>query len=100
MALPVEMIFDHQSNEHSSRKWFRRIWPGWPSVSIALLMACQTRGGEEPLVLPVWPGEVPRDYGAIGPYGPIGPERVRAPSEAPTKDAKWITNVKTPTITI
>ena len=25
---------------------------------------------------------------------------MRAPSEAPTKDAKWITNVKAPTITI
>ena len=70
------------------------------AVALALLMACQIRGAEESLVLPVWPGAIPGDHGAIGPYGPIGPERVRAPSEAPTKDAKWITNVKAPTITI
>lgn len=45
-------------------------------------------------VLPVWPGAVPGDFGTIG------PERVRAPSEAPTKDAKWITGVTNPTLTI
>ena len=49
---------------------------------------------EKPLVLPVWPDKVPGDYGTIG------AERVRAPSEAPTKDAKWITNVTKPTITV
>jgi acetyl esterase/lipase len=49
---------------------------------------------EEPLVVPVWPGTVPGDYGTIG------PERVRAPSEAPTKNAKWITGVTNPTVTI
>src|SRR5207245_11446643 len=49
---------------------------------------------QDPAVLPVWPGAVPGDYGAIG------PERVRAPSEAPTKNAKWITGVTKPTITI
>jgi acetyl esterase/lipase len=47
-----------------------------------------------PLVLNVWPGK------AVGDYGTIGAERVRAPAEAPTKDAKWITNVTTPTITV
>lgn len=61
---------------------------------IALLLLCRMGGASEPIVLPIWPGEVPGDYGAIG------PERVRTASEAPTKDAKWITNVKTPTITI
>ena len=45
-------------------------------------------------MLPVWPGAVPGDYGSIG------PERVRAPSEAPTKNAKWITNVTKPTLTL
>ncbi|MGZ8939868.1 MAG: alpha/beta hydrolase [Limisphaerales bacterium] len=45
-------------------------------------------------VLPIWPGAVPGDFGTIG------PERVRTPSEAPTKDAKWITNVKAPAITV
>lgn len=57
-------------------------------------VVCQAGAAEEPPVLPLWPGAVPGDYGKIG------PERVRAPSEAPTKDAKWITNVKTPTITL
>ena len=61
---------------------------------IVLLLVCPVKGAEEPLVLPVWPGAVPGDYGTIG------PERVRAPSEAPTKNAKWITNVTKPTITI
>jgi acetyl esterase/lipase len=48
----------------------------------------------DPLVLPVWPGAVPGDYGTVG------PERVRASAEAPTKDAKWITGVTKPTISV
>jgi acetyl esterase/lipase len=60
----------------------------------SLLLACTVKAAEEPLVLPLWPAAVPGDYGTIG------PERVRAPSEAPTKNAKWITNVKQPTITV
>src|SRR6266853_4803864 len=64
------------------------------SVFAGLLLVCPVRGAEEPLVLPVWPGAVPGDYGTIG------PERVRAPSEAPTKNAKWITGVTKPTITV
>ena len=48
----------------------------------------------EPIVLPVWPGPVPADAGGIG------PERVRSPSEAPTRNAKWITDVTKPTLTI
>jgi hypothetical protein len=44
--------------------------------------------------LDVWPGK------AAGDHGPIGPERVRAAAEAPTKDAKWITNVTRPTISV
>jgi acetyl esterase/lipase len=66
----------------------------WLVALVTLLLVCRARGAEEPIVLPIWPGEIPGDYGTIG------PERVRAPSEAPTKDAKWITNVKTPTITV
>ena len=61
---------------------------------VGLLLVCPVNGAEDPLVLPVWPGAVPEDYGKIG------PERVRAPSEAPTKNAKWITGVTKPTITI
>ena len=64
------------------------------SLFVGLLLVCPVKGAEEPLVLPVWPGAVPGDYGTIG------PERVRAPSEAPTKDAKWITGVTKPTLTV
>jgi len=66
----------------------------WPSVFVGLLLVCPIMGAKEPPVVPVWPEVVPGDYGTIG------PERVRAPSEAPTKDAKWITGVTKPTITI
>jgi acetyl esterase/lipase len=51
-------------------------------------------GAHRPLVIPVWPDEVPGDYGTIG------EERVRLPSEAPTKDTMWITNVTKPTLTV
>lgn len=59
-----------------------------------LLLAAPIQGADDPPVLPIWPGET------VGDSGTIGPERVRAPSDAPTKDAKWITNVKNPTITV
>jgi acetyl esterase/lipase len=59
-----------------------------------LLLTCAARAAEKPPVWPIWPGTVPGDYGKIG------PERVRAPSEAPTKDAKWITNVTKPTLAV
>ncbi|HZW29453.1 MAG TPA: hypothetical protein VFF52_02035, partial [Isosphaeraceae bacterium] len=52
------------------------------------------RAADEPLVLDVWPGK------AVGDHGQIGPERVRAAAEAPTTDAKWITNVTRPTISV
>ncbi len=52
------------------------------------------QAADEPLVLDVWPGK------AVGDHGQIGPERVRTPAEAPTKDAKWITNVTRPTISV
>lgn len=61
---------------------------------LGALAGMLTGSAAEPVVLPLWPGAVPGDYGNIG------PERVRAPDEAPTKDAKWITNVKTPTLTV
>ena len=64
------------------------------SALLGFFLVCAVNGAEEPLVLPVWPGAVPGDSGTIG------PERVRAPSEAPTKNAKWITNVTKPTVTI
>jgi acetyl esterase/lipase len=75
-------------HREKSQKWLVR---GLCAV-ITLFLSGPTQAAEEPLLL--WPGSVPGDH------GPIGPERVRAPSEAPTKDAKWITNVKNPTITL
>jgi acetyl esterase/lipase len=66
----------------------------WTFQAAWLFLACPGIAAEAPFTLPVWPGKVPGDYGTIG------AERVRAPSEAPTKDAKWITNVTRPTITV
>ena len=66
----------------------------WVFPVVWLFLASPGKAAEKPLVVPVWPGKVPGDYGTIG------PERVRAPSDAPTKDAKWITNVTKPTITV
>jgi acetyl esterase/lipase len=45
-------------------------------------------------VIEIWPGKVPGDFGTFP------PERVRDPEDAPTKDAKWITNVTKPTISV
>jgi acetyl esterase/lipase len=46
------------------------------------------------LVMDVWPGEVPDDY------GPIGEETFRPPWSEESKGAKWLTNVTKPTITV
>jgi acetyl esterase/lipase len=52
-------------------------------------------------VIPVWPGAVPGEAAVPrGYYGPLGPERVRAPENSPTRDAKWITDVTRPTLTV
>jgi acetyl esterase/lipase len=66
----------------------------WTFQIAWLFLACPGMEAEAPFTLPVWPGKVPGDYGTIG------AERVRAPADAPTKDAKWITNVTRPTITV
>jgi predicted amidohydrolase/acetyl esterase/lipase len=63
-------------------------------VAVGFHAGGSARGADQPLVLDVWPGK------AVGDHGQIGPERVRAPAEAPTKDAKWITNVTRPTISV
>jgi acetyl esterase/lipase len=65
----------------------------WLGVIAGLLLQ-RVSGAENPAVLPLWPGAVPGDYGVIG------PERIRAPAEAPTKNAKWITAVTKPTLTV
>jgi acetyl esterase/lipase len=46
------------------------------------------------IVLNVWPGEVPGDY------GPIGDETFRPPWSAESKNARWLTNVTKPTLTV
>jgi acetyl esterase/lipase len=63
-------------------------------VAVGFYPGSAAQGADEPLVLDVWPGK------AVGDHGQIGPERVRALAEAPTKDAKWITNVTRPTISV
>jgi acetyl esterase/lipase len=67
---------------------------GWCGVFAGFFLIGALPGAEGALVLPLWPGAVPGDDGTIG------PERVRAPAEAPTKNAKWITNVTKPTLTL
>src|SRR5690242_12726471 len=75
------------------------VWLLCAPVIAALLLACATADAESSIVLDVWPGKVPGDSG-VGQYGPIGPERVRDPNDAPTKTAKWITSVTRPTLTV
>ena len=72
--------------------------PSWRKACLGIFagffLIGAVQAAEEPLVLALWPGTVPGDYGTIG------PERVRTPAEAPTKNAKWITNVTKPTLTV
>ena len=63
-------------------------------LAVGLNPGDAARAADQPLVLDVWPGK------AAGDHGQIGPERVRAATDAPTKDAKWITNVTRPTISV
>lgn len=73
------------------------------TVLAVLMGAPLLAGGREPsnvpFVVDVWPGETPQDSG-VGEYGPIAPERVRDPADAPTKTATWVTGVTHPTLTI
>lgn len=70
--------------------WLRIL--AWGIATLPLGSAAFAAG--EPLVVDVWPGKV------AGDHGQIGPERVRDAADAPTADAKWITNVTRPTITV
>jgi acetyl esterase/lipase len=63
-------------------------------VLVGQLLVAESSGIRPSEILPVWPGAVPADSGTIG------PERVRAPAEAPTTTAKWITNVTRPTLSL
>jgi hypothetical protein len=64
-------------------------------VAVGFHLGGAAQAADGPLVLDVWPGGK-----AVGDHGQIGPERVRAVAEAPTADAKWITNVTRPTISV
>ena len=95
MMVTPDALTSESAKHGYGEKLLAQIWPAyWLGVFVGLLLVCSVKGAEEQLVLPVWPGAVPGDYGKVG------PERVRAPSEAPTKDAKWITGVTNPTVTI
>ncbi|MCR9293265.1 MAG: alpha/beta hydrolase [bacterium] len=50
--------------------------------------------GQSPIILKIWPDST------IGDFGDFPAERVRGADEAPTPDAKWITNVTVPTISV
>ena len=63
-------------------------------LAVAFAPGEAARAADRPIVLDVWPGKM------VGDHGQIGPERVRAAAEAPTKDATWITNVTRPTISV
>jgi acetyl esterase/lipase len=71
----------------------QRVWI-LACLAVGLNLGSAADGADAPLVLDVWPGK------AAGDHGQIGPERVRAPADAPTKDAKWITNVTRPTMSV
>src|SRR5690242_5840216 len=62
---------------------------------VYLALAGAAAGADKPLVLDIWPGGK-----ALNDFGTIGEERIRPPDDAPTKDAKWLTNVMRPTITV
>jgi acetyl esterase/lipase len=64
------------------------------SCWLVLIVHATGIGAEEPMVLDVWPGKPAKDFGTIG------AEHVRDPDNSPTKDAKWITNVTRPTISV
>lgn len=66
----------------------------WLVVAAGLILAPRLAAEDASLVLPIWPGAVPGDFGTFG------PERVRKPEDSPTKDAKWITNVTQPSVSV
>lgn len=69
-----------------------RVMAAWVGIMLALTPALLL--AEEPLVLPVWPGEVPGDVGIPG------EERSRIYDSPLVGPTKLITNVRRPTLTI
>jgi acetyl esterase/lipase len=66
-----------------------------------LCLICPAVGAERPLVVEVWPGEVPDETGEIGAekvrMSPARPDRTRVEVNEPTR---LITNVTRPTLTV
>ena len=67
------------------------------AMLISVCVGLPAAGAADPAVLDVWPGKVPGDEAAAG---SIGAEHFRAIDASPTKDARWLTNVTKPTITV
>lgn len=63
-------------------------------LGLSLLLAGAGKGADMPQVIRLWPGK------AAGDFGTIGAEMFRPPETSPTKDAKWLTNVTSPTLTV
>jgi acetyl esterase/lipase len=59
-----------------------------------MALAAHGGGRDRQLVLSLWPGK------ALGDFGSFPEEGFRPPSTAPTPNAKWLTNVTNPTITV
>jgi acetyl esterase/lipase len=64
------------------------------SVIVCLSLTRSAAPADEPIVVDVWPGKAPDDYGEIG------PEKFRPPWDEESKTAKWVTAVTKPTITV
>ncbi len=58
------------------------------------LIACQSAAADEPLILDVWPGDVP------GEKGDIGPERFQPAGDPARRQVQRLENVSHPTITV
>jgi acetyl esterase/lipase len=64
------------------------------SLVVFLSLACSAMPSDDPIVVEVWPGKAPGDYGNIG------EEKFRPPWSEDSKGTKWLTNVTKPTITV
>jgi acetyl esterase/lipase len=63
-------------------------------LTLAAWSVAPAAGAAAAIVVPLWPGKAASDYGSIG------EEHFRSPENAPTRDAKWLTNVTKPTLTV
>lgn len=92
------MTPDSQRNRDCrfGREWF---WTYFLALFLIGVVGAVSAGSaraadRSPLVVELWPGVVPGDFGNVG------PERFRRPEEIPKVKAKLITNVTKPTLTV